>query len=278
MQAVWSHLEPLASREGRHIPTTLPKEEVKAVTQLIMIFWTETPRDVDLESTPIARFSGILGIHPHEFSFRRAYDYTPLLSALIWVGQLFLLEYALPLEAYETLGQRWPARHEYSDMAQRLRYTVRPQYMERGSMSPLGYLIERRQHGRAIARREGPQTNIDWSKDGHELKIEDSSITVPQFRRVIHSVIARCQHLLDDLLFNWWPEIDLDLKDDMANQRPGYSFLSDPANHLQSKFRILSQHVFAEAGGRGAHVVRLSCLPATITGHDRTQSILSRSK
>jgi hypothetical protein len=258
MQAVWSHLEPLASRESRHIPTTLPKEGVEAVTQLIMTFWTETPTDVNLESTAIARFSGILGIHPHEFSFRRAYDYTPLLSALIWVGQLFLLEYALPLEAYETLGQRWPARHEYSDMVQRLRYTVRPQYMERGSMAPLGYLIERRQHGRAIARREGPQTNIDWSKDGHELKIDDSSITVPQFRWVIHSVIARCQHLLDDLLFNWWPQIDLDIKNDMANQRPGYSFLSDPANHLQSKFRTLSQHVFAGAGGLSWSATQLS--------------------
>ncbi|GAB7336841.1 hypothetical protein MBLNU13_g00013t1 [Cladosporium sp. NU13] len=214
-----------------------------------MTFWTEIPRDADLGSTAIARFSGILGIHPHEFSFRRAYDYTPLLSALIWMGQLLFLEYALPLEAYETLSQRWPARDEYSDMAQHLRYNVKSQYMERGCMAPLGYLIERRQHGRAIARREGPQTNIDWSKDGHELKIDDSSITVPQFRRMIHSVIARCQHLLDDLLFHWWPEIDLNLKDDMANHRPGYSFLSDPANHLQSKFRILSQHVFTEVGG-----------------------------
>ncbi len=249
MQLVWSHLEPLGSHEGLHIPSELPIEGIEAVTQLFMTFWTETPRNADLQSTAIARFSGILGIHPHEFSFRRAYDYTPLLSALIWVGQLLFLEYALPLEAYDTLPQRWPARDEYPDIAHRLRYTIKPRYMERGSMAPLGYLIERRQHGRAIARREGPQTNIDWSKDGHELKIDESSITVPQFRQVVRSVIARCQHLLDDLLFHWWPEIDLNLKDDMANQRPGYSFLSDPANHLQGKFRILSQHIFTEVGG-----------------------------
>jgi hypothetical protein len=249
MQAVWSHFEPLTSHEGRHISATLPKEGMEAVTQLFMTFWTEVPRNADLESTAIARFSGILGIHPHKFSFRRAHDYTPLLSALIWVGQLLLLEYALPLEVYETLPQRWPARDEYPDMAQRLRYKVRAQYMERGSMAPLGYLIERRQHGRAIARKEGPQTNIDWSKDGHKLQIDDSFITVPQFRHVVHNVIANTQHLLDDLLFHWWPEINLNLKDDMANRRPGYSFLSDPANHLQNKFRILSQHVFAGVGG-----------------------------
>jgi hypothetical protein len=92
--------------------------------------------------------------------------------------------------------------NEYPEMAQRLRYAVEPQYMERGSIAPLRYLIEWRQHGRAIARREGLQTNIDWSKDSHELKIDDSSITVPQFRRVVHNVVARCQHLLDDLLFH----------------------------------------------------------------------------
>ena len=106
MQAVWSRLEPLVSHEGRHIPALLPKYGIESVVQLFMTFWTEIPRDADLGSTAIARFSGILGIHPHEFSFRRAYDYTPLLSALIWMGQLLFLEYALPLEAYETLAQR----------------------------------------------------------------------------------------------------------------------------------------------------------------------------
>lgn len=46
------------------------------------------------------------------------------------------MEYALPLQAYDTLPQRWPAREEYLDMLQRLRYIVRPRYMERGSIAP----------------------------------------------------------------------------------------------------------------------------------------------
>jgi hypothetical protein len=140
------------------------KKCIETITQLSILFGTKTPKNAVLEGTATVRFSGILGIHPHEYLFRRAHDYTPLLSALIWVDQLLLLEYALPLEAYESLPQHWPARDEYPDMAQRLRYTVRFQYMERGSMDPLGYLIERRQHGPAIARGEGPQTNIDRSK------------------------------------------------------------------------------------------------------------------
>lgn len=249
MQKVWSLLQPLAICDQNHqVPSALPNDIIEATAHLFLTFWTETPKDVDLEKSAIARFSGVLGIHPDEYSFRRAYDYTPFLSALIWVGRVVFLEYALPLKPYESLTQRWPGREEYSDLVQRLR-SVRSRYMERGSMSPLGYLIERRQHGRAIAKREGPSKTIGWSQDGHTLHIDDSSITVSQFRQVVHGVIAQTQHSLDELLFQWWPEINLDLKDDMSNRRPGYSFLADPENRLQSKFRLLSQRMFAQVGG-----------------------------
>jgi hypothetical protein len=134
-------------------------------------------------------------------------------------------------------------------MLQRLRYDIRPRYMERGCLAPMGYLIERRQHGRAIARREGPRTNIEWSRDSHMLSLDNQSITVAQFRQVIHGVIAQTQYQLDDLLSHWWPEIDLNLRDDLGNRWPGYSFVTDPQNHLHGKFRLLSQRVFAEDGG-----------------------------
>jgi hypothetical protein len=134
-------------------------------------------------------------------------------------------------------------------MLQRLRYYIRPRYMERGCLAPVGYLIERRQHGRAVARREGPRTNIEWSKDSHMLSLDNQSITVAQFRQVVHGVITQTQYQLDDLLFHWWPKIDLDLRDDLGNRRPGYSFITDPQNHLQGRFRLLSQRVFADDGG-----------------------------
>jgi hypothetical protein len=81
------------------------------------------------------------------------------------------------------------------------------------------------------------------------LSLDNQSITVAQFRQVIHGVIAQTQYQLDDLLFYWWPEIDLNLRDDLGNRRPGHSFVTDPQNHLQGKFRLLSQRVFAEDGG-----------------------------
>jgi hypothetical protein len=243
MGIVWSRFELLMSGQDSHASAPVTQEHIEAVMQLSILFWTERPKDTNLESTAVAQFSGVLEIHPVEHAFRRAYDYTPFLSALIWIGRALLVEYALPLEPYQTLSQRWPAREEYPDMLQRLRYDIRPRYMERGCLAPMGYLIERRQHGRAIARREGPRTNIEWSKDGYMLSLDNQSITAAQFCQVIHGVIARTQYQLDDLLFHSWPEIDLNIRNDLGNRRPGYSFVIDPQNHLQGKLRLLSQRV-----------------------------------
>jgi len=61
------------------------------------MFWTDLLTDSVLESKPIIHFSGVLGIHPYKLAYRTAYDYTPYLAALLWVGRLLILEYALLL-------------------------------------------------------------------------------------------------------------------------------------------------------------------------------------
>ncbi|KAF2158351.1 hypothetical protein M409DRAFT_34156, partial [Zasmidium cellare ATCC 36951] len=214
--------------------------------QLFVTFWTDCPSDGDLDATAIARFSGVLGIRPSEHAFRTGYDYTPYLSALIWVGRLVLLEYAMPLRGYSSLPVPWPSREAYPDISGRLCTQIRPKYLQRGSLSPLGYLIERLQHGRAIAKREGPRTNISWSPDGQTLSIGQADITIPQFRLALHGVITRVQQQLEDLLLGWWPDVQLqDIHDDMSNRRPGYSFVSEPMNNLQSSFRVLSRRAFS---------------------------------
>lgn len=148
------------------------------------------PKNADLESTAIARFSGILGIHPHEYSFRRAYDYKPLLSALIWVGRLHFLSMPFPWRHMKLSPSA--GRHETNIMtwcsvfatpyAPNL-WSVAVWLLSNTSSSGANMV------GR-LPKREGPQTKIDWSKDDHELQIDKSSITVPQFRQVIHNVVA----------------------------------------------------------------------------------------
>jgi hypothetical protein len=113
-----------------------------------------------MDHNAIVHFSGVLGIHQTELCFRKPYADTPFVSALLWVGRLIILEYALPVSPYKHLKVAWPAHTSYSHQVQRLREQIRPKYLQRGSLAPEGYLIERLQHGRAIARHEGPGTNI----------------------------------------------------------------------------------------------------------------------
>jgi hypothetical protein len=66
----------------------------------------------------------------------------------------------------------------------------------------MGYLIEHLQYGRAIAKREGPRTNMSWSLDGQSLDIAGSRITMYKFRQTIHSLLARLKQATRKLLFN----------------------------------------------------------------------------
>jgi hypothetical protein len=81
-------------------------------------------------------------------------------------------------------------------------------YLQRGSFSPMGYLIKRLQHSRAIARREGPRTSISWSLDGQTLDVAGSRIIMHEFRRTIHLTLARIEHTTRQLTFDWRSKVD----------------------------------------------------------------------
>jgi len=252
MDHIWALISDwLAANEKNYDtgPIQPPDDILEFVFQLFVTFWTQLSENGSTERSVIAHFSGVLGIHPQELAFRRAYDYTPTLSALIWTGRLVILEYALPVRAYNRLAIPWPSRTHYPDQCQRLCDQVRPKYLQRGSMSPIGYLIERLQHGRAIAKRDGARTNISWSPDGRILRISDTNISVQQFRYTVHAVVTRARQQMEDLLFGWFPDVRLEnVRDDMACYRPGYSFLAEPSNNLQSSFRALSRRAFSKEG------------------------------
>lgn len=251
MNHIWDHLSVVSQQADCGVLLEPSLDGVhENLFQLLVMFWTDLSHDGNMNRSAIMHFSGVLGIHPTELCFRKPYDYTPFISALLWVGRLIILKYALPLAPYNHLKVPWPERTAYADQAQRLREHIRPKYLQRGSLAPAGYLIERLQHGRAIARREGPRTNISWSPDGLTLHIADIQVHMRHFRETIHSVIVELQSLAQELLFNWWPDVRLDtVQDDLATHRPGFSFLTHPTNKVQGCFRALSRLAFSEQGG-----------------------------
>lgn len=128
---------------------------------------------------------------------------------------------------------------------------IRPRYLQRGTFAPLGHFIERLQHGRAIAKREGARTNISWSPDGQLLEVNGSQITLVQLRFTVHSLLDRLSREARELMFHWWPDVDLHgMKDKLTSYRLGYSFLAEPENNLQMSFKHLHRRAFSPREGR----------------------------
>jgi hypothetical protein len=82
MESVWSDLT--FKESGK--PESATSSMSETVFQLLVLFWTDVSTDGILESKAIVHFSGVLGIHPYELAYRTAYDYTPYLAALLWIG------------------------------------------------------------------------------------------------------------------------------------------------------------------------------------------------
>ncbi|OBT97665.1 hypothetical protein VE01_04423 [Pseudogymnoascus verrucosus] len=117
MESVWEALpDSKGDRlEGLDAGSSPRSQLAEALLQLSITFWTFRSTTGDLAPAVLVHFTGVLGVHRRALAYKSAYSYTPMLSALIWVGRLLLLEYALPLRAYSTLQQPWPARDTYSD-------------------------------------------------------------------------------------------------------------------------------------------------------------------
>lgn len=81
--------------------------------QLSMMFWTHQCQTGFLDSSALVHFTAVMGNHRTSLAYRSAYNYTPSLAALMWVGRLSFLEYAPPLCSYETFVYVWPARNTY---------------------------------------------------------------------------------------------------------------------------------------------------------------------
>jgi hypothetical protein len=91
---------------------------------------------------------------------------------------------------------------------------------------------------------------MSWSLDGQTLDIAGSRISMDEFRQTIHSLLARLEQATRKLMFNWWLKVDLiTMKDDLAKHQPGYSFLQEPANQLQSSFKHLNRKAFSKDRG-----------------------------
>ncbi|EFQ90142.1 hypothetical protein PTT_13339 [Pyrenophora teres f. teres 0-1] len=93
MNHIWNHLSVVSQQAACGVLLEPLLDGVyENLFQLLVMFWTDLSHDGNMSRSAIMHFSGVLGIHPTELCFRKPYDYTPFISALLWVGRLIILE------------------------------------------------------------------------------------------------------------------------------------------------------------------------------------------
>ncbi|KAI3572852.1 hypothetical protein IWW34DRAFT_890814 [Fusarium oxysporum f. sp. albedinis] len=90
------------------LPSGLWLHLSEAIFQLSMMFWTYQEPTGDMSASTINHYTAVLGIQGPSLTFHPAHASTSRLAALVWIGRLLFLEYAVPVYAYNTLDLAWP--------------------------------------------------------------------------------------------------------------------------------------------------------------------------
>ncbi|KFA78363.1 hypothetical protein S40288_09973, partial [Stachybotrys chartarum IBT 40288] len=188
-------------------------------------------------STLLVYFSGIFGFSSDCRQFKLARQYCPSLSGLIYCQRLIYLEYALPLYAYPFIGIDQRPR---TQQLEHLR-SICDQYIVAGSPTAIAELISLRNFGYMTAKTEPPTYFLRWSDDGQSVSWGDMfTLTMSAYRQLVEHFISRAERLCDELMYGWKPQLRLsEMKDDLTNTRPGYSFMAHPSNNLADAYKSL---------------------------------------
>lgn len=189
-------------------------------------------------STLLVYFSAVLGICVDGQTFHRPTNYTSKLSGLIYCARLVLFEGTLPLRAHPYIG--WPARPAYGQLEKLA--AIREKFLCLGCQAPVGELLALRGYGRALSRSDGPTFRVRWSDNGESISWVDGRLGMDDFRQLGRLVLEDATSTLDSLMYGLPRCRSLgSIRDDMSNNKAGYSFVIDPQNDLTTAYLDLSK-------------------------------------
>ncbi|EXL65654.1 hypothetical protein FOPG_18126 [Fusarium oxysporum f. sp. conglutinans race 2 54008] len=222
------------------LPSGLWLHLSEAIFQLSMMFWTYQDPTGDMSASTIIHYTAVLGIQGPSLTFHPAHGSTPKLAALMWIGRLLFLEYAVPVYAYNTLDLAWPCRTAYPSQPDRIS-SIRCKYLLRGCYIPFGELIELKAFAKSIVKREGVPGNLTWAPDGRSFTIgDDKKVLLSEFCETHHKAVATVQEQVDEMLLGWQPDIDVStIRDDLTCRKAGWSFIDKIENNLTDTWKTL---------------------------------------
>ncbi|KAM0716822.1 hypothetical protein Q7P37_007625 [Cladosporium fusiforme] len=182
----------------------------------------------DLFESVVVGFLAVLGIDKEKGVFREPWDYTPLLSGFIKIGQLLVIEKAVKAAEAGIIQQPSELLDE-----------MRDRFLTHGTRSPFNWANQLRMYGKRIRDSTTGVGYIDWSEDNERLSYKDISLTMRSLRALVRDQVRKAQGQLEDLLMLQPLEerTDLDLMihmhrlvDRPVESRRGWSFVDHENN------------------------------------------------
>ncbi len=196
-----------------------------SVFDLSVLFWTHEGRAHS--KSAIIHFSAVFGIDNYKGCYRLPPIYGQILAALLYYARLLLFEHALPA-----------AERQHFEDPFNCFLKVHHLWLVDGRPTPFHYVDNLLAYALGAGKEVGGKPRVQWSKDRQTLIYQGQRLLLTDLRRFVNELCALAESVLcNKLLFSADPNQHglvsvKQLVDDMNETSTGYSFVSDPRNHL----------------------------------------------
>jgi hypothetical protein len=204
-----------------------PEETVVRRRMLLTISILFVQQDVHMVGVPVLiYFSGILGYNKGTGLWREPVNYTHMLAGILWCMRVLVLEYTLPMNERDKLGEDSMMRP-----IQRVK-KVRDVWLVEEEDSPFATLHSLLNYGFVVAKDSVTDSRIKWSDDGYTILFWGNIISMEEWKTFVCDMISEAEETLAKrlmfLLDGKLPDMNLwEIEDDQSRQDIGYYCASE---------------------------------------------------
>jgi hypothetical protein len=210
--------------------------ELMNLCQLVLM--QDTSR-IPLYESPLMHYLAVRGIDTKSKAFRPSFFYTPVLAGALWISRLILLEIAVPINAWTSLGLK--SKAQIQSIPVRI-HKIRSRHLCEGSFSPTSSILTQLAMGKKNNSTHESPSNIHWSQDFQTIYFGGMPVHLARIRTMGLAMIEEVYGLLKQLAFDQdLPIVDLSgIVDSMAwsseFRKSEYSFINCTKN--DEKIRV----------------------------------------
>ena len=179
-----------------------------ALMCLCMLVVMQDTSRIKLYESPIMHYLAVRGVDEKSKALRSPFFYTPILAGALWINRLIMLEVAIPLEAWPSLGLESKAQ---VDSVRKRIYKLRKEHLCEGSFSPTASILSQLARGKAFNKLHFSQPNIHWSEDEQTIYYLGEPVELSKIQNMCSTLTQELQEAIKELTFGSdMPSIELE--------------------------------------------------------------------